>query len=62
VPTSHAAPSGDPRAVVAAWLSALEVVLRERDMASFTSLLGTDPWWRDMYALSWDNGRRSSHT
>jgi hypothetical protein len=62
VPTSHAAPSGDVRAVVVAWLSALEVVLRERDMASFTSLLGTDPWWRDMYALSWDNDRRSSHT
>ena len=44
----------DPQAVVTDWLAALHRAARTQDLAGIRALLAADPWWRDIYALSWD--------
>jgi cation diffusion facilitator CzcD-associated flavoprotein CzcO len=44
----------DPRAVAERWLAQLDRALADRDLDAVRPLLSSDPWWRDLYALTWD--------
>lgn len=44
----------NPAAVAEQWLEALDRALTARDLGAVRSLLAADPWWRDIYALTWD--------
>lgn len=44
----------DHAAIVRTWLARLEDVLSGGDAAGIKDLLAADPWWRDIYALTWD--------
>ena len=50
--TKHQAIS--PVAVAQQWLTRLESVLKNNDIASLPNLMHQDSWWRDMLAFSWD--------
>jgi cation diffusion facilitator CzcD-associated flavoprotein CzcO len=52
--TTYDAPLIDPEAVVRDWLGSLDRSLAGGDLAAVRSLLAADPWWRDLYALTWD--------
>lgn len=44
----------DPRAVAIAWLADFNDAVRGGDPQAVVALLSDDPWWRDIYALTWD--------
>jgi cation diffusion facilitator CzcD-associated flavoprotein CzcO len=44
----------DPAAVAEQWLAALDRAASDRDLPALRALLAADPWWRDIYALTWD--------
>jgi len=44
----------DYRAIAITWLSDFNDALGAGDVQRIVSLLGEDPWWRDLYALTWD--------
>jgi len=43
-----------PVAVAQQWLTRLESVLKNNDIAALPNLMHQDSWWRDMLAFSWD--------
>ncbi|GAA1022287.1 FAD-dependent oxidoreductase [Acrocarpospora pleiomorpha] len=43
-----------PDAVAAAWLSEFGAAVEAGDVAGVLELLAADPWWRDLFALTWD--------
>ncbi len=44
----------DPRAVATRWLADLDRAVATRELPHVRALLADDPWWRDIYALTWD--------
>ncbi|MFV8054656.1 flavin-containing monooxygenase [Mycobacterium sp. 48b] len=46
--------SRDYRAIAITWLSDFSDALEADDVQRVVSLFGEDPWWRDLYALTWD--------
>lgn len=44
----------DPRAIAEEWLASLARAVAARDLPGVRPLLAADPWWRDIYALTWD--------
>ncbi|OCB22450.1 flavin-containing monooxygenase [Mycobacterium intracellulare] len=44
----------DYRAIAITWLSDFDDALTAGDVEGVVALLGADPWWRDLYALTWD--------
>jgi putative flavoprotein involved in K+ transport len=44
----------DDHGIALGWLSAFGAAVEAHDTARVTALLSADPWWRDMYALTWD--------
>ncbi|MFJ3667426.1 FAD-dependent oxidoreductase [Streptomyces sp. NPDC090106] len=44
----------DHHAVAEQWLSTLDRALAAGDLHAVRGLLSADPWWRDLYALTWD--------
>ncbi|UGQ11127.1 NAD(P)/FAD-dependent oxidoreductase [Yinghuangia sp. ASG 101] len=44
----------DHRAVAERWLADLDRAVSDRDFPAVRGLLAADPWWRDIYALTWD--------
>ncbi|MFJ9390820.1 FAD-dependent oxidoreductase [Nocardioides sp. NPDC101246] len=48
------APETDHDAVVRDWLDRLNSAVAAGDLTAMRSLLSADPWWRDIYALTWD--------
>ncbi|OUS94987.1 NAD(P)/FAD-dependent oxidoreductase [Rhodococcus sp. NCIMB 12038] len=44
----------DHRTVVQEWLDGMNRALAGADRTGVRALLSADPWWRDIYALSWD--------
>jgi cation diffusion facilitator CzcD-associated flavoprotein CzcO len=40
--------------IVASWVSAFADAVDAKDVARVTGLFSSDPWWRDLYALTWD--------
>lgn len=43
-----------PSRVAEAWLAAFGPAVETNDTASVVALLADDPWWRDLFALTWD--------
>ncbi|KAN0095646.1 putative flavin-containing monooxygenase YUCCA3 [Hyaloscypha variabilis] len=43
-----------PVAIAQQWLTRLESVLKNNDIAALPNLMHQDSWWRDMLAFSWD--------
>lgn len=46
--------AADPSAVATAWFTEFEAALRSRDVAAAAGLFGTDSYWRDLVAFSWN--------
>lgn len=46
--------AADPSAVATAWFTAFEAALKGRDVAAAAGLFGTDSYWRDLVAFSWN--------
>jgi hypothetical protein len=44
----------DYREIAAGWLSQLNRAAEQSDVPGIVSLFAADPWWRDLYALTWD--------
>ncbi|BBZ31241.1 monooxygenase (plasmid) [Mycolicibacterium madagascariense] len=52
--TSPPAVDTDYRAVALAWLGDFNDAVSAGNVAGVVDLLAEDPWWRDLYALTWD--------
>jgi cation diffusion facilitator CzcD-associated flavoprotein CzcO len=46
--------SHDYRAIAITWLREFDDAATSGDVPRIVQMLGEDPWWRDLYALTWD--------
>ena len=44
----------EPVAIAQQWLTKLETILKNNDVAALPTIMHQDSWWRDMFAVSWD--------
>ncbi|MCW2495300.1 NAD(P)/FAD-dependent oxidoreductase [Jatrophihabitans sp.] len=54
MPTRHSPTSTDDRSIAVSWLGRFGDAVGTGDAHALRDLLSTDPWWRDLYALTWD--------